>query len=611
MLDALRAWGSDRSDIQLCGQAALGRNLLKLLPEDEYDRQPIVLAGGSAMLAADARIDNRTELANQLGLAASEAASLSDSALLGLAWERWHLGLFDRTLGDIALAVWDRGKDELVMARSAMASKPLFYFAGDRLLAFASMPAGLHAVVPKALNLEHAAKFAGLAPNPGVSTIFSGIAAVRHGHAVRLRHGRREEIELWRPRRNRVRYADDADYADRLREEMERAVRAQLRRHHGKPGSQLSAGRDSNAVTGTAARLLAEDGGRLIAITAAPREGFDGPVLRGRFADESGLAARTAALHPNIDHLVCRTRPLDLAERMASLHALHHSPLIDPGALLWWEEMNRVAAANGVSVLLTGASGNLGLSAGGPVHFRDLLRESGAVRWLQTSAHWSRGDLRKWRNVMNVTLGPSLPQSLYQWLARATGRWEEEGMAVPILRPPYRQIVEARLLEAYGDTRPPASYFAARAAFLMKRDNPELMNLGAWGVEYRDPTADRRLIEFCFSLPADQLVSGGAARPVYESAFRGVVPPEVLSNPLRGLQSADWYEHFRKEEIGAAMRRHGRNPLVAELLDLEHLERMIDAWPSDFGRRSVIYTYGSTVLVALSLANFIDVHFPA
>ena len=74
----------------------------------------------------------------------------------------------------------------------------------------------------------------------------------------------------------------------------------------GDVGAYLSGGFDSGAVAATAARLLAPSGRRVIAFTGVPREGYDGPAPRNRIIDEGPYAAATAALYPNIEHVVVR-----------------------------------------------------------------------------------------------------------------------------------------------------------------------------------------------------------------------------------------------------------------------------------------------------------------
>jgi len=97
---------------------------------------------------------------------------------------------------------------------------------------------------------------------------------------------------------------------------------SRLRGAQGCVGSHLSAGLDSGAVATSAARLLAPDGGRVVAFTAVPRAGYDGPVPHGRLGDEGPLAAEVAALYPNIEHVRVPTdyaTMLDAAERYFQL----------------------------------------------------------------------------------------------------------------------------------------------------------------------------------------------------------------------------------------------------------------------------------------------------
>src|SRR6266853_1135044 len=75
---------------------ALGRRLMRVLPEDVYDRQPFIGGGGRYVLVADVRLDNRHELIEALRIPASQAGSLCDAAILLAAIERWEESCLDR-----------------------------------------------------------------------------------------------------------------------------------------------------------------------------------------------------------------------------------------------------------------------------------------------------------------------------------------------------------------------------------------------------------------------------------------------------------------------------------------------------------------------------------
>ena len=89
MLQALQIYGPDDTAQYSSRSVALGRCLLRLLPEDCFDQQPLSAAGVTS-LVADIRLDNRDELVRKLGLSNQQSAAMADSALLLTAWQRWQ-----------------------------------------------------------------------------------------------------------------------------------------------------------------------------------------------------------------------------------------------------------------------------------------------------------------------------------------------------------------------------------------------------------------------------------------------------------------------------------------------------------------------------------------
>ena len=58
---ALRQYGPDRTDIRISQTVGVVHALMRMTPEDRFDRQPQQGSSG-ALVTADARIDNRDEL---------------------------------------------------------------------------------------------------------------------------------------------------------------------------------------------------------------------------------------------------------------------------------------------------------------------------------------------------------------------------------------------------------------------------------------------------------------------------------------------------------------------------------------------------------------------
>jgi len=318
----------------------------------------------------------------------------------------------------------------------------------------------------------------------------------------------------------------------------------------------------------------------------------------------------TAQMHPNMDHFICRPDGRSAFVDLEQIDRVNANPMSHLSNLSWWRQINDAASFRGASVLLTGQVGNFGLSAGGECHLPDLLREGGLTPWWQAARGFGGGSVAGWRSVLNRSFGPFLPRALYSLTLRASGREARSTFDVPFLRAPYREQAEADLGAELGELRPPRSFFEYRREMVLRRDDGSKISLARWGIDTRDPTADRRLVEFCFSLPVEALIAPGQARPLFEAAMSDRIAPQVLSSRLRGYQAADWHETITKSQVSDRFNRYKQHDLVRELFDVDYVQSMIDRWPSSgWEDRKTMSLYRNELLGVLSLADFIVVNF--
>ena len=87
----------------------------------------------------------------------------------------------------------------------------------------------------------------------------------------------------------------------------------------------------------------------------------------------------------------------------------------------------------------------------------------------------------------------------------------------------------------------------------------------AYGLEVRDPTQDRRVIELCLAIPNEQYQRGGVDRWLIRRAMRGYLPDEVRLNTMRGLQAADLGQRVldNRSEFEAALARMEQHELCS------------------------------------------------
>ncbi len=80
---------------------------------------------GVTALVADIRLDNREELAAELGLSRQRTAVMADSDMLLAAWQRWREQCVDHLSGAFSFAVWNQQEQHLFLARDHTGERPL------------------------------------------------------------------------------------------------------------------------------------------------------------------------------------------------------------------------------------------------------------------------------------------------------------------------------------------------------------------------------------------------------------------------------------------------------------------------------------------------------
>lgn len=613
MLGAQAIYGPHGQAEWAGGEVALGRRLYRTLPEDAYDRGPVLSADGTRCLVADVRLDNRDELERDLGLVPETTARMSDATLLMRALDRWDEKAVDRLVGDWAFALWDARADSILLGRDPLGERPLHYHLGDGFVAFASMPKGLHPLpdVPRSPDPAAAADFLAFLPEAAGRSFWTGIKAVPPGHLVTLTRNGAKPRRWWDPPRRTLRLGRPRAYEEALLETLDRAVADRLRGAGGQVGAHLSAGLDSAAVATSAAVQLAREDGRVLAFTAAPRDGYDGPVPPGSVGDESALAKLTAAGHPNVEHVEIRGDRRSPLTDLDRYFFLYERPLLNPCNGVWNTAINEAARARGVSVMLVGQMGNMSLSYAGTEHLPALLGRGRLLGAGVLAARLLAGGMRP-HSVAAQALGPFLPPRLWEALLRLGGRsgggLSERSALHGGARAAARE--RARAMRFDLSHRPWRDGHAMRLDVLGRVDRGAYNKgtLGGWGVDTRDPTADRRLIELCLSIPEEEFARGGKPRSLARRALAGRVPAAVLGERRRGYQGADWHEGLcaAREDLAAEIAHIGRCGPAAEVIDLPRVEALTTNWPrGGWADESVIARYRGVLLRAVSAGHFL------
>lgn len=601
------------------GRTSLGIQKFHTLPEDIYDTQP--LSDGRFVMVADIRLDNRPELASEFGWTEAECSRRADADFALAAWQKWEEGSFDKLIGEWSLAIWDRQEKTLTLARDMLGNRPLFWHkgvdeAGTPFFAFASMTQGLFALpaIKMAPNPDVLKFYLALAPMRGDGWFFKDIQRVLPGGVTVLHTDGSVDVHEWYDwsRLREVAVENEEACIREFRGLFDRAVQDCLRTN-GSIACHLSSGFDSTAVATTAAKLLAKNDRRLAAYTHVPHKGWQTHVMRNRSADEGDIAAITASTCPNIDHHRIDSGDKEIGSDLAGSFYYAQIPMLNLCNLVWGNEITRIASKNGARVLLTGGMGNMTISQLGLEKQHDDFLHGRLLTWWRDM--WvMKAHGFKIRGTLYRTFGRAMPAFLVNFLRRITGQRIQKMDVFSALHPKiardadFQAEMKARNYDPYFR---PHSSVREMAQFVLRRLDihgvAHLMQLAQHGIDTRDPTRDRRLLEFSLTLPPRMWLKDGVTKWLYRQAFQGQVPDAVMHQKLHGQQGADWPERMRKGWDMLKMEAHPAldDAVVKELIDTDFYREMMEHPLPDEMTEELQTRYRIKFLRGLSVAHFI------
>ena len=532
MLAAMTRRGPDGWGIWCEGPIGLGYRKLAATPESRLEQGP--LTAGRLVLAADARLDNRDEIARRFQIGHDTLAAFSDTALISrVLQERGRAGLAD-LVGDFAIAVWDAPARTLILARDHMGVRPIVYYASDRLLAFASDVRALLTLdtVPTRVDEGRVADFivGDLEGLDKTSTFFEGVAKRPPAHTLEVSATRLEAARYWSLDPSiETRLGSVEEYTEAFREAFAPAVRSRLRSASA-PMVTLSGGLDSSAIVAFARQVHRKVGRSLIDTLSA--------------VSPPGLESCVETRHIRAVQQQGGVRPHDLASDQLGLLVPSLTELYATADDLFDFGMNMVhclyalARRDGFNVVLDGVDGDLVASTAS--HIPALLRRGHWAAALGAARDYCRFYESAYpaHRVLLEAAGSALAPN---WIRPPTRRmrsrlqakaWGAESLIAPSLAE--RVALTDRALRMM-QSRPAVRAASECHAHATTLDEPFLTVAierydrvaAAYSIEPRHPFLDRHFVQFCVSLPWDQKVAEGWTKIGLRRATAGLLPDTV------------------------------------------------------------------------------------
>lgn len=570
LASAIAHRGGDGSGEWRDTNAAMVHTALHTTAHATIERQPFTSAH-ALVVVADARIDNRAELLTELrGVSADDG----DAAFIAAAYEAWGEQCVKKLDGDFSFALWDGSRRTLFCARDASGVKPLVYcFVPGKLFAFASEVQALLRLdeVPKTLDEKRIAEFILVRFDNDEATFHREIKRLPGGCS--LRFDRQPRItRYWEPGDGSapVRGSDE-ELAEGFFAHFSRAMLNRMNvRSTGELGVMLSGGLDSSPIAAFARDELRRNGEGSL------------PALSWIFSDVPDADERhyqeVVAATGGIERHVLDSANAGLTPWSDLELLLPNGPPYAPNFYL-----NRGAAellrSLGVRVILDGLGGDGTISRGG-AHLVELFRRGKilALKRELLAIRRIHGDSIRGLLLQRV-LRPMVPIPILGVLRRL--RRKRSLPSDRLLAPRVAELVRAAAPEARAPLSARAEHIAHLRSPLLG-EGLELFDrvMALSGVEGRYPFFDRRLIEYCISLPADQKLSNGYSRIVARRAYAGLLPDEIRWRPDKGKPGLHIAKALR-DQPEVLRETLFRDEVLASYVELSELKALYERFLRD------------------------------
>jgi asparagine synthase (glutamine-hydrolysing) len=483
-------------------------------------------------ISFDGRLDDPNDLRSELSLpwhAASES-------IVAAAYRRWHDDFLTHLSGEFALALWDARTARLLLARDCFGVRPLFYHRTPEAITWSSRLQPLLDETGCDREPDDDYIAAVLAPpgRPDVSP-YAAIAAVPPAAVITFTRAEQSNRVYWKlDPASEIRFASDAEYAERFFTLFRRSVRNRLQ-SEGPVFADLSGGVDSSSIAATADLIMRGEGRPHDALQTVSHiyeeiaQSDDGPFI--------AIAER--ALGRTAHHVYERDAPI-----FSSIEDEY--PYEAPSPYWTGAKMNAHVAAlmaeRGSTVRLSGFGGDhvcQSQTETPPVIGDHLasLRLRAAVR---EAKDWSAGLAEPMSTLLASASGDAFrarlglrrraPSNVPPWINRRfAGRYHVD---LSTFRSPSRRQF-AFLLHDFVDS-----------IRLRHCVDPE--------IEARYPFADRDLLELAFAVPMEQHLRPHDMRSLQRRAMARVLPPEIAQRTSKGGPAKALY--LRLRQIRPALR---------------------------------------------------------
>ncbi len=490
-------------------------------------------------VVAFGRIDNIQELLDKLNLRSYNKSKSCLAEIVARAYLKWEQDCPVHFVGDFIFAVWDSKSRRLFCARDQAGVKPFYYAFINHSFFFSSSLQNILGIrnIPKDINDTRVFDYISSVCLDNTSTFYKYVFRLPPAHSLLISRDTHKLTQYWQYTfTGELLLSDDNQYEEAFKEIFTEAVRCRI--NSDKLAILLSGGLDSTSVACTAEKIVNADKG-------TPLHVYSGIFNTHIQCDEQNFISETLQ-SGNFQWQSLVVDKLDPLESLYEIATVQNEPWFAPNIYMSWNLL-KLMRANGMDLLLDGHDGDATISSGFG-SFIEFIDSSSMFKFFK-ELHLSKKTLSRSERLGLLKLlykkrfQGFLPQRLIENLfskksARRADRSvqnfsfnhylhrsfleqpeiRERIQSTQVIKTPYQFERDIHFKRLFDPVQPIALEVLARTA-------------DAFSIEYRFPFWDKRLLEFCLSLPASQIFKNGYSRSILRRSMKDVIPSKIQWRP--------------------------------------------------------------------------------
>ncbi|HKV37502.1 MAG TPA: asparagine synthase (glutamine-hydrolyzing) [Pyrinomonadaceae bacterium] len=506
------------------GAVTLGNTRLAIIDTSSAGHQPMLDPENGNCITYNGETYNFKSLSESISL---NPRSKSDTEVVLQAYRALGTDVFSKLRGMFALAIWDNQKRELILARDRFGIKPLYYYASNHFLLFASELRALVAtgLVPRKLGRAGLDSYLANGSVAAPLTIVEGVRQLLPGHCLKVNGDLETTITKFADNPAAVvRPQNRNDAVVQLRAELEESIRMHL--VSDVPlGVFLSGGMDSSALVA----LMSE-------VSDQRPKTFSVVFEETDLSEEN--YSRLVAQRFETDHCEIRLSEDHLLKMLPDAIAALDQPTMD-GINTF--VVSKAVKNAGVTVALSGLGGDE--LFGGYPSFKRALK-------FASLPNASKQVLRAAAGVGQHVLNGSVQRQKFWALAESDGSPEE------VYRISRQLFPNGSSTKPNGDgdvvNRISQLELQGYMANTLLRDT-DVMSM-AHSLEVRVPFVDAKIVDYALALPGEWKLDqrqNGVPKPLLADALTDLLPRDFLARKKMGftLPFKKWMQGRMRTEI--------------------------------------------------------------